>query len=116
MDMEEMTLVGSEISLANKIVGYGVANIPSQSGTFDIECAIWKPLGTLKERISEMLIGGAAQVKDETIVWNGEDRRKLTTISVGVVHLHLNILLRSFGKYNVQTTDNSQHEVNDDYI
>jgi hypothetical protein len=104
MDMAETILVLALTKLTIA-AGYGLVNIPTQSGTFDIECAIWKPLGPLKDRISEMLIGGSSQVKNDAIVWNGEDRRKLTTISVGVVHLHLNILLRSFSKYNVQTTD-----------
>jgi B9 domain-containing protein 2 len=88
----------------NDFAGYGVVNIPTQSGMFDLVCEIWRPVGTLLDRITEMLMGGTYQLKDDSILWSGEDRKKLTTITVGRVHLHLNILLRNFSKYGVQTT------------
>jgi B9 domain-containing protein 2 len=88
----------------NDFAGYGVVNIPTQSGTFDLQCEIWKPLGSTTDRLIESLLGGSSQLKDDSLVWSGEDRRKLTTVTVGRVHLHLNVLLRNFSKYGVQTT------------
>ena len=96
----------------NDFAGYGIVNIPTQSGTFDLQCEIWRPVGSIKDRIMEMFLGGTSQLKDESIVWSGEDRRKLTTMTVGTVHLHLNILLRNFSKYGVQTTAMYKPDVN----
>ncbi|KAL9644433.1 hypothetical protein ABK040_013661 [Willaertia magna] len=85
----------------NDFVGYGVLNIPTESGYFDLEVVTWRPLGSFKDQINEMIIGGRMQVKDLSIIHNGEDRRKLTTISTGKIHVRLNVLLRNFKKYGV---------------
>jgi len=89
-------------------VGYGILNIPTQSGSFNLECNVWRPMGTMKEQVVEMIVGGRMQVKDLSIVHNGEDRRKLTTISCGTVHMRLDLLLRNFKKYGVTTTQVQQ--------
>jgi len=78
------------------------------SGSFDLEVPCWRPLGSITDRISEAIIGGQSQVKNESLVWSGEDRKKLTTISVGKIHVHLDILLRNFSKFQVQTSDEAQ--------
>ncbi|EFC48927.1 hypothetical protein NAEGRDRAFT_30379 [Naegleria gruberi] len=92
----------------NDFVAYGVLNIPSQGGYFELECPTWRPVGNLKDRIGDLVVGGRMQVKDLSIVHNGEDRRKLTTISCGTVYIKLNVLLRNFKKYGVSTTQVQQ--------
>lgn len=85
------------------IAGYGVINVPTQSGTFDLEVMCWRPLGSTMDQISEMFIGGYTQVKNESLIWSGENRKKLKTIGVGKVQVHINVLLRNFAKYQVAT-------------
>lgn len=52
----------------------------------------------------EFIMGGNLQLKDESIIWSGDDRKSIRTFGVGTVHLHLNVLLRNFSKFGVQTT------------
>lgn len=85
----------------NDFAGYGLLNIPAASGTFDLEVGCWKPVGGLMEKVSEAFLGGSMQVKDESIIWNGEDRRQLKTIGQGTIHLRVSVLLRHFAKFGV---------------
>lgn len=88
--------------------------MPTQSGTFDLEVMCWRPLGSTMDQISgnlslffsffvELFIGGYTQVKNESLIWSGENRKKLKTIGVGKIQVHLNVLLRNFAKYQVCT-------------
>lgn len=48
-------------------------------------------------------LGGGPQLKLPDLVYSGTDRYKLHTQTMGTVHLELNIILRNFEKFGVQT-------------
>lgn len=50
--MIEMNLVCFLCFFSNYQVGYGVKNIPTQSGIFDIEVPCWRPTGSIWDKIS----------------------------------------------------------------
>lgn len=85
----------------NDFAGYSVVQIPTATGSYDLEVHCWRPVGKLLEQIKEGLIGGYMQVKDKSLIYNGEDRFKLTTVSVGKLHLKLNIL-ENFNKFGIK--------------
>lgn len=83
-------------------VGYGMVHLPSTCGSFDLKIQTWKPVGSSQERISEAILGGAMQLKDDSLVWNGQDRTQLRTVGSGVVQIHVNVLMKNFAKHGVQ--------------
>lgn len=88
----------------NDFAGYGVVNVPTTSGYHEVECFCWRPVGGILDRLSENLVGGMMQVRDKSIISNGEDRHKLTTWTVGKLHFRLNIL-ENFSKFGIHTDD-----------
>uniref|UniRef100_A0A0N4ZKS2 B9 domain-containing protein 2 n=1 Tax=Parastrongyloides trichosuri TaxID=131310 RepID=A0A0N4ZKS2_PARTI len=84
-----------------EIRGYGTTFIPSTPGSHLIEVSIWKPQGSMKDEIMQKFLGGGIQLKSLSILDNPLDLMKLHTISMGIVNLRLNIILRNFDKFGI---------------
>mmetsp|Transcript_8236 Transcript_8236/g.30429 ORF Transcript_8236/g.30429 Transcript_8236/m.30429 type:complete len:180 (-) Transcript_8236:2466-3005(-) len=85
----------------NDFAGYGVLNVPTANGMHEVECVCWRPVGGFLDRISEGFVGGMMQVRDKSIIHNGEDRHKLTTWSVGKLRFRLGVM-GNFSKFGIE--------------
>jgi len=84
------------------ICGYSFCHIPSSPGMHTLDAVTWSLEGSLLERVSAFFIGGSPRLKLEEVVHTPGDRFRLQTVSGGVIHLELGIVLKDFSKYNVR--------------
>ena len=92
----------SSCSVVNSFVhAAGDLHVPSLPGFHQVRCPIWRPKGSLGDRIAGAFIGGGAALKDASLVFGslgadgkGLERPGLATVGVGTVHLLLNVCLR----------------------
>ena len=56
----------------NELYGYGHCHIPTSPGMHKIDCATWRPSGTLREQIMQTFVGGSPQLKTPDLIyrWN----------------------------------------------
>lgn len=67
-----------------------------------MECVIWKPQGSLTERIFNYFLDTTSHLDHKEIVHSSKDRFDLVTESVGSIHIQLEILLRGFRNRGVE--------------
>jgi len=58
--------------------------------------------GTLQDQFVQYFLGGGPQLKNPDLIYSGNDRYRLQTETMGVVHLELGVILRNFDKYGVE--------------
>lgn len=87
----------------DQFCSYGFCHIPTSYGYHKLQCITWKPLSSFCDRIYEYFLGGGLQLKNISSIYNGTDRYKLRTITVGYIHLQLNIITRNFQKFGIIT-------------
>lgn len=85
-----------------QLFGYGYLNIPTTPGFFELECFIWRPIGSLKERITQYFLGGSPQLKYPDLVYSVNERYKLRTETMGVVKFEIGVILRNFDKFGLE--------------
>ena len=56
----------------------------------------------MREQISQMFIGGGAQLRNPDMIYSGADRYHLRTLTMGKVHIELGVILRNFDRYGVE--------------
>ena len=89
--------------------GYAVVHVPSAPGAYELSCRVWRPRGSIGDRIAAFFVGGNPGVKDPKLRYGFEDeastgdgpgatrlmraigRRRLATVPAGEVHLRLNV-------------------------
>ena len=83
------------------LAGYAVVHVPATPGVHELHCPIWKPKGTLGDRIAAAFIGGGASLKDSAVVFGtlaengkGLERGGFATVGAGQVHLQLTVCSR----------------------
>ncbi|GBG27460.1 B9 domain-containing protein 2 [Hondaea fermentalgiana] len=83
--------------------GYGFTHLPCASGSYELDVATWRPMGTLKEEIAANFLGVTPQLRDMDLLFKKawSDRCRLSTTSAGIVRVNVDILLRNFHLYNV---------------
>mmetsp|Transcript_17717 Transcript_17717/g.34879 ORF Transcript_17717/g.34879 Transcript_17717/m.34879 type:complete len:183 (+) Transcript_17717:123-671(+) len=86
----------------NELAGYGVIYVPTSPGEHLMECVIWKPQGSLTERIFNYFLDTTSHLDHKEIVHSSKDRFDLVTESVGSIHIQLEILLRGFRNRGVE--------------
>eukprot|EP00039_Didymoeca_costata_P002247 m.58616 g.58616 ORF g.58616 m.58616 type:complete len:176 (+) comp11189_c0_seq3:244-771(+) len=86
----------------NDLVGYGFCHVPTQPGSHQIECHVWRPLGTGMQQLKSMLVGGGPHLTAPEIVFAPDDRYRLRTQAMGVVLFELGVIARNFEKFGVQ--------------
>ncbi len=78
-------------------IAYGVINLPNETGSFDIECPTWRPMSGWREESYNYYLGGPPKlVNSDPIVRDLNQRRFLTSMSSGTVHIHCEVLMKGF--------------------
>ena len=78
-------------------IAYGVMNLPNETGSFELECPTWRPMSGWREESYSYYLGGPPKlVNSDPIVRDLNQRRFLTSMSSGTVHIHCEVLMKSF--------------------
>jgi B9 domain-containing protein 2 len=87
-----------------ELYGYGSCHIPITPGFHELECVTWRPMGSVKDQVTSYFLGGSLQLKNPDLfnANSTDELYRLKTISMGKVHLRLNVILRNFDKYGVE--------------
>ena len=87
-----------------ELYGYGSCHVPVSPGYHEIECATWRPMGSIKDQITSYFVGGSLQLKNPDLFNTSsiDELFRLKTVSMGKVHLRINVILRNFEKYGVE--------------
>ena len=74
-------------------IAYGVINLPNHSGSFELEIPTWRPMSGWSEEAYNFYLGGPAKLlNSDPIVKNLDQRRFLTTMSSGTVHIQVDVV------------------------
>ena len=86
------------------LLSYGVVALPSAPGHYPcLVCPTWAPVGSIVDRLASLFNGETLQLAEESFVYSAEHRHNLQTTSMGEVHLELNVILKDFEKFGVET-------------
>ncbi|XP_011409625.1 PREDICTED: B9 domain-containing protein 2-like [Amphimedon queenslandica] len=88
----------------NELYGYGFIHVPTVPGNHEVDCVIWKPVGSFMDQVTSFFMGGGPELSQESLVHSSEDRLRLRTESSGRVRLKLGIIIRNFEKFGVETS------------
>ncbi|PSN38465.1 B9 domain-containing protein 2 [Blattella germanica] len=77
-------------------------NITYWCHPIDIHFATKGIQGTLQDQFVQYFLGGGPQLKNPDLVYSGNDRYRLQTETMGVVHIELGVMLRNFDKYGIE--------------
>lgn len=90
------------------LAGYAVANVPTEAGVHAVTAQVWKPQGSLMDRIAAFFIGGAPALKERRLIFGvlqggassqhlarGVGRERLVTSAGGSVHLSLGVVVQT---------------------
>ncbi len=59
-------------------------------------------MGSFKDQITSYFVGGGFQLKNPELAVANSELYRLKTVSMGKIHLRLNVILRNFEKYGVE--------------
>jgi B9 domain-containing protein 2 len=88
----------------SELAGYAYHHVPSAAGTHALRCPIWRPRGTLADRLSTFFLGAPPQLKEQDLVYgrpgssrslsrsNGRDR--IVSVSGGEVFVSISVTMR----------------------
>ena len=87
-----------------QVFGYGVCYLPTSSGEHEIECPIWRIVGSTLQEAYAFFLDIKPQLRDINLINKTakEDRQKICTVSVGTIKLKISVLLRNFKKFNLE--------------
>lgn len=86
------------------LLSYGVLALPSAPGHYPrLLCPTWAPVGSIVDKLAALFNGETLQLAEESFVHSAEHRHHLQTTSRGDVHLELNVILKDFEKFGVET-------------
>eukprot|EP00823_Brevimastigomonas_motovehiculus_P002072 TRINITY_DN132_c0_g1_i1.p1 TRINITY_DN132_c0_g1~~TRINITY_DN132_c0_g1_i1.p1 ORF type:complete len:365 (+),score=114.17 TRINITY_DN132_c0_g1_i1:94-1188(+) len=86
------------------LVGYGFCFVPSCSGKYQREIATFQPKGSLLDSLKSYFLGGSSQYdKPQEVVLSGASRAGHVTVSTGLVHVDLSIVMAGFGSDSSMT-------------
>lgn len=86
-----------------ELQGYGFCHIPSGAGSFDVEVPTWRPVGDTTQEMAAFFLGGVPQLKDTDLLFSkATDRKYLTTTGSGIVHIHVDIVLKHMEQHGVE--------------
>ena len=85
------------------LISYGLVNIPSQPGFNTITCHTWRPVGSIVDKLANLFGGETLQLAEDSFVYSHEHRFNLKTETMGQVCFELNIILKDFDKFGVET-------------
>ena len=84
------------------IISYGVVNLPNETGCIELECPTWRPMSGWREESYNYYLGGPPKLSGiDSIARDLAQRRHLTSMSSGTIHIHCEVLMRSFRDNNI---------------
>lgn len=84
------------------ISAYGFMNVPTTPGLHQFECSTWRPVGDFRRRFIDYVTGYRMHLVDPSdIISQGMNRQVIQSISMGIIKLELNVVLKGFEKYGV---------------
>eukprot|EP00515_Schizochytrium_aggregatum_P013633 CAMPEP_0202081416 /NCGR_PEP_ID=MMETSP0964-20121228/13999_1 /ASSEMBLY_ACC=CAM_ASM_000500 /TAXON_ID=4773 /ORGANISM="Schizochytrium aggregatum, Strain ATCC28209" /LENGTH=264 /DNA_ID=CAMNT_0048648973 /DNA_START=41 /DNA_END=835 /DNA_ORIENTATION=- len=86
-----------------QLSGYGFTHIPNAPGSYELDIATWRPVGTLKEEIAAQFLGSTPQLRDIDLLFRKawSDRCRLSTTSSGSVRVNIDLVMRNFQDHQV---------------
>ena len=81
--------------------GYGFSALPMSPGSHEIDVHLWRPVGTTIEGLTSKYIGGSPFLEDKKFIYKIQDRSKIKTESVGVIHVTLSVILGRISNFQV---------------
>eukprot|EP00485_Elphidium_margaritaceum_P012643 CAMPEP_0202699664 /NCGR_PEP_ID=MMETSP1385-20130828/12874_1 /ASSEMBLY_ACC=CAM_ASM_000861 /TAXON_ID=933848 /ORGANISM="Elphidium margaritaceum" /LENGTH=182 /DNA_ID=CAMNT_0049356655 /DNA_START=24 /DNA_END=572 /DNA_ORIENTATION=- len=87
-----------------QVFGYGVCHLPCSPGVHEIECPIWRVVGSTLQEAYSFFLDLKPRLTDTKLVSQNasNDRRKICTVAVGSVKLRISVLLRNFSKFSLE--------------
>lgn len=85
------------------LISYGVINIPSQPGFKKLICHTWRPVGSIVDRLANLFTGETLHLTEDWLIYSHEQRFNLHTENMGIVCFELNLILKDFEKFGVET-------------
>jgi B9 domain-containing protein 2 len=83
------------------LAGYGVLSVPCAPGQYELEAVVWRPEGSAYQQIVSYFIGANPELQYKDLLFSGNDRFGLQTISTGVVLVRLGVVVKDFGLHGV---------------
>ena len=68
----ELEVRGRDSADRSDIAGYATCPVPTQPGVHSLRCRMWRPRGSLGDRISSFFIGARPQLRDNRLVFGIE--------------------------------------------
>lgn len=75
------------------IAGYGMVQVPLQTGAHLLEIACWRPAGSWHENLSAQFIGGYPRLVRPQLVVSAADRFGMATETTGTIYCTLNVFV-----------------------
>jgi B9 domain-containing protein 2 len=97
-----MQVWGQDVLGRTELKGYAQCQVPTTPGVHELKCATWRPIGSFKDQITSYFVGGGIELKNPELAISNSESYRLKTISMGIVHLKINVILRNFDKYGVE--------------
>ncbi|KAI8817954.1 b9 domain-containing protein 2-like protein [Fimicolochytrium jonesii] len=85
----------------DELYGYGFTHIPTTPGEHKLEIVTWRPALSTFDSLYSWIFGTTPTLVNTDLVHTPTDRFRLTTCSMGKVHLNVGIILRNFEGYGV---------------
>ena len=88
-----------------QVFGFGVSHLPTSSGIHEIECPIWRVVGSTLEEAYSFFLDITPSLRDTNLISNTlhlQHRHKICTLSVGKIKIKISVLLRNFEKFNLE--------------
>lgn len=80
----------------NCLIGYGTGYIPVRSGCNKMTINCWRPSGSTKEGLGEMLLGTNMEFVDVSAVYGTVEKFGVCSQSTGQVNLEVDVILKDF--------------------
>ncbi|KNC98641.1 uncharacterized protein SPPG_06321 [Spizellomyces punctatus DAOM BR117] len=85
----------------NELYGYGFVHIPTTPGEHALDIVTWRPVTSFWDEVWSYFLNSSPALKNPDMVHTPSDRFRLTTCSMGKVHVEVGIILRNFEGYGV---------------
>ena len=87
-----------------QVFGYGVVHLPTCSGMHEMECPIWRVVGSTLQEAYAFFLNIKPQLRDTKLICETahQHRNKICTVSVGSIKMRLAVLFRNFNKFDLE--------------
>ena len=83
-------------------IAYGVTNLPNATGSFTLDVPTWRPMRGWTEESYNFFLGGPPKLQNsDPVVKNLDQRRYLTSMSSGTIHITVDVLMKGFKAQNI---------------